>query len=167
MYLGASRVVGICSGKNFDFVEEAAGSKNAEVLELVDYTDEEALRKFQEENVGAFDCVYDTVTSGEKGEDYASTFPTLLKEETGQYIQLNGSPLDWMRAVAGKSPRQKTMLMLERNRKGDLEEVASLLESSGMKVHLSVRRFDEQNVAEGIEELKTRRVKGKIVFKMG
>ncbi len=49
-----AKVVGICSGKNFEFVKGESGidqAENAE-LDLVDYTDEKAMSEFKEKNVG-------------------------------------------------------------------------------------------------------------------
>eukprot|EP00986_Skeletonema_menzelii_P013461 scaffold7867_cov144-Skeletonema_menzelii.AAC.1 len=57
-----ARVVGICSGKNFEFVRARSGIEQAENnnLELVDYTDEKAMSQFKINSVGKFDCIYDT-----------------------------------------------------------------------------------------------------------
>ena len=43
--MGASRVVGICSGKNFEFVRTHGG-----IDELVDYTNDASMRKFVQDN---------------------------------------------------------------------------------------------------------------------
>ncbi|KAL9191408.1 hypothetical protein ACHAXT_001114 [Thalassiosira profunda] len=141
-------------------------AKNADVLELVDYSDADALKKFKEENAGKFDCIYDTATASGGGEDYESTFPTLLKEGTGEYVQINGKPMTLVKAAAGKLPKQRNFVMLQPKTTGQLEEVASLLEKGGMKPHLNIKSFDEKGVDEGFEALKSRRTKGKIVFSM-
>ena len=56
----------------------------------------------------------------------------------------------------------------EKNGKGKavLEEIATLLEASGVKPHLNVKSFDAKGVEEGFDLLKSRRTKGKIVFNM-
>ena len=69
-----------------------SGIKKVENLELVDYTDDEAMDNFKEKNVKTFDCIYDTATGSGKGEDYVSTMTKLLEEKTGEYVQINGSP---------------------------------------------------------------------------
>eukprot|EP00581_Thalassiosira_minuscula_P018971 CAMPEP_0183722884 /NCGR_PEP_ID=MMETSP0737-20130205/14701_1 /TAXON_ID=385413 /ORGANISM="Thalassiosira miniscula, Strain CCMP1093" /LENGTH=326 /DNA_ID=CAMNT_0025953129 /DNA_START=79 /DNA_END=1059 /DNA_ORIENTATION=- len=164
--MGASRIVGICSGKNFEFVREMSGIEKADILELVDYTDEAAMNDFKEENVGKFDCIYDTATGSGKGEDYVSTMMPFLTEKTGEFVQINGSSSTWARGFAGKMPPQRKLIITEQKGKADLEEIVSLLKSSNAKPHLDVKPFDEKSVNEGFEQLKGRRTKGKIVFKM-
>lgn len=161
-----ARVVGVCSGKNFDFVREMSGCEKAEDLELVDYTDDDAMNEFKEKNVKMFDCIYDTATGSGKGEDYTTSMPKLLKDTTGQYVQINGSPSTWARHAMGKMKPQRKMLLTAPKGRSELEEIVSLLEKSGVKPHLNVKSFDEQGVAEAFEELKGRRTKGKIVFDM-
>lgn len=164
--MGVSRIVGICSGKNFEFVREKCAIDKVENLELVDYTDDDAMKNFQQENAGKFDCIYDTATGSGKGEDYVSTMLKLLKEETGEYVQINGSPSDWVRHAVGKMKPHRTMVLTAKEGKADLEEIASLLESSGLKPHLDVKCFDKEGVGEAFDQLKARRTKGKIVFNM-
>ena len=157
-----ARVVGICSGKNFEFVRKMCGSSSDD-LELVDYTDDDAMKKFKEENAGKFDCIYDTATGSGKGEDYTTTMPALLKEGTGQYVQINGSGSTWTRHLMGKMKPQMNMVMTSKH-PTDLKDILSLLEKTGVKPHLNVKSFDEKGVTEGFEELKGRRTQGKIVF---
>ena len=156
---GAGRVVGICSGKNFEFVRENGG-----VEELVDYTDTESVHKFVEENAGKFDCIYDTATGSGNGEDYLSTaVPALLKAD-GKYVQINGKASVWLRKFAGKETEHRTLVVTESKARPDLERVAALLEKSNTKPYLNIKKFDEAGVQEGLKELKERRTKGKIVF---
>ena len=165
--MGASRIVGICSGKNFEFVKSIAiGAGGGEhSIELVDYTDANGMKKFCEDNVGLFDCIYDTATGSGKGEDYvSSSVPKLLKEKTGQYAQINGSASVWAKKFMGKETSQKSLVITDKNGKSDLEEIATLLEKTGVKPHLDVKTFDAEGVAEGFHQLKGRRTKGKIVF---
>ncbi|KAL3790407.1 hypothetical protein HJC23_013579 [Cyclotella cryptica] len=158
--MGAARVVGICSGKNFDFVRTHGG-----IEELVDYTDDAAVRKFVEENAGKFDCIYDTATGSGKGEDYVSTaVPTLLKKETGEYVQINGKPSDWLRKFAGMEKEHRALVLTKSKAKSDLELVATLLEATKARPYLNVKNFDETGVKDAFEQLKERRTKGKMVF---
>ena len=161
-----ARVVGICSGKNFGFVREMSGCEKAGDLELVDYTNDDAMNEFEEKNVKMFDCIYDTATGSGKGEDYTTAMPKLLKDTTGQYVQINGSPSTWARHAMGMMKPQQKMVLTASKGRSKLEEIVSLLEKSGVKPHLNVKSFDEQGVAEAFEELKGRRTKGKIVFDM-
>lgn len=164
--MGASRIVGICSGKNFDFVRGTSGIVGFDGLELIDYTDVDALVRFREENVGRFDCIYDTATGSGKGEDYVSSMFPLLKEKTGQYVQINGPPSTWARHAMGKMKPQRTMILVTGKAKSALDEIVSLLKISDARPHLDVKSFDENGVREGFEQLRGRRTKGKIVFNM-
>ncbi len=164
--MGASRIVGICSGKNFEFVRGTSGIESVEGLELIDYTDSDALKKFREENVGKFDCIYDTATGSGKGEDYVPSMIPLLKEKTGEYVQINGPPSTWARHAMGKMKPQRTMILTSGKSKSALEEIVSLLNISNARPHLDVKSFDENGVKDGIEQLKGRRTIGKIVFNM-
>lgn len=161
--IGASRIVGICSGKNFDFVKEKSGME----LELIDYTDDDAMKKFKEMNVRNFDCIYDTATASGHGEDYVADMMPLLKETTGMYVQINGSPATMARHVIGQMKNQRKVVFLSpTNPRMDLDEIVSLLKIFVARPHLDVKPFDENGVKEAFEQLKGRRTKGKIVFNM-
>lgn len=160
--IGAGRIVGICSGKNFDFVRSTGG-----ITELVDYTDNDVMQKFLEDNVGVFDCIYDTATGSGAGEDYVSLMMKLLNKDTGKYVQINGNGSDWARTFARRQQPQRTLVMTDKNGKPKLEEIATLLESTGAKPCVIVKPFDEKELEEGFNELKGRRTKGKIVFNIG
>lgn len=74
-------VVGICSGKNAEFVK----SLGADVV--IDYKDKEAYDKFIETTEkGSFDIVFDCVG----GENYHSQLDPLLKKTTGIYSSAVG-----------------------------------------------------------------------------
>lgn len=162
--MGATRIVGICSGKKFDFVRDTSGVKEAGNLELVDYTDDDALKNFIEENVGKFDCVYDTASGSGHGEAYEMTMAKLVKEKSGKYVQINMSPSTFARRAIGRMPPQMQMILCNTKDRAGLEEIASLLQSSDVKPHLNLKSFDEKGVEEGFEQLKGRRTNGKIVF---
>ena len=158
--MGAVRVVGICSGKNVEFVRE-----HCEIDELVDYTDDTAVQKFVEENKGKFDCIYDTATGSGKGENYVTTaIPLLLKQDTGEYVQINGSPSDWFRHFTGMEKEHRTLVVTKQDASGDLARVAELLQVSNAKPYLNTKEFNEAGANEAFQQLKERRTKGKIVF---
>ena len=70
---------------------------------MVNYRDPEAMKRFLKDNQGAFDMVYDTVTSFAPGDpDYEPSTRPLLKKLTGKYEAINGSPLDWTRGILDK-----------------------------------------------------------------
>ncbi|KAL3807338.1 hypothetical protein ACHAXA_001310 [Cyclostephanos tholiformis] len=160
--LGASRVVGVCSGRNFDFVKGTSGME----LELIDYTKEGSIEKFRGENIGKFDCIYDTVTGSGRGEDYVASMMPLLKESTGTYVQINGSPTTMARHVIGRMKAQRKVVFTSGRGKKDLEEIVSLLKIFVARPHLDVKTFDENGVKGAFEQLRGRRTKGKIVFNM-
>lgn len=158
--MGASRIVGICSGKNFDFVRTHGG-----IDELIDYTDDSSMQKFVQDNSYKFDCIYDTATGSGKGEDYVSTkIPTLLKENTGEYVQINGKPSDWIRHFAGFEKEHRSMVLTAPKAKSDLEQVAKLLQSINAKPYLEIKPFNDAGIKIAFEQLKERRTKGKLVF---
>lgn len=158
--LGAARIVGICSGKNMEFVRTNAG-----IDELIDYTDKDAVQKFVQDNAGQFDCIYDTATGSGKGEDYVSTsIPTLLKKRTGKYVQINGKALDWMRRFSGTEKEHRTLVLTATNAKSDLEKVAELLQKTNAKPFLDIKEFNETGINDAFVQMKGRRTKGKIVF---
>ena len=64
----------------------------------------------------------------------------------------------------GRQQPQRTLLLTNSKGKSDLEEIASLLKSSGAKPHLDVKPFDKEGVEDAFRQLKERRTKGKIVF---
>mmetsp|Transcript_5931 Transcript_5931/g.7497 ORF Transcript_5931/g.7497 Transcript_5931/m.7497 type:complete len:330 (-) Transcript_5931:41-1030(-) len=165
-----ANVVGICSGKNFDFVRGESGIDQMESinLELVDYTDDKAMSEFKEKNVGKFDCIYDTATGSGHGENYVSSMAKLLKDVTGEYVQINGGIATLMRYFTGTmKPQQNFFFTSDADNQTDLVEITRLLKSTGVKPHIDLLKpFDAESVAEGFEHLKGRRTKGKIVFNM-
>jgi len=159
-----SRIVGICSHKNSDFV-----LKNG-ATEVVDYTNQLQLNIFFIENKGKFDCVYDCSTgSGGKTDAYYKMSQTLLKVGLGpepimgQYVALNGSPSLWTKALIGRTPKNQTMVMTKKSQ-SDLHAICELLEAANMKPSIDVKSFTKEGVEEGFKLLKSRRAKGKIVF---
>jgi len=163
-----ARVVGICSGKNFDFVQGKSGmnEKVENKLELVDYTDEKAMSEFKQKSVGKFDCIYDTATGSGNGENYVASMAKLLKHD-GEYVQINGGASTIMRYFTGTmNPHRHFFLTSDEDNQTDLVEITRLLKSTNVKPHIEVKPFDAKSVAEGFEQLKGRRTKGKIVFNM-
>lgn len=159
----SSRVVGICSGKNFEFVRDMCGCEKNEDLELVDMQ-MRLLWNFPGTTMLGSSIVSMILSRSGKGENYTTTVMQSLKERTGQYIQINSPPSTWIRHFMGRMKPQTKMIMAA-NSKSDLEEISSFLEMMGVKPHLNVNRLiDEKGVAGGFALLKGRRTKGKIVF---
>jgi len=155
--LGVTRIVGICSGRNGDFVKEAGAT------EVVDYTNETQMTEFLDQNKGQFDCVLDVASGSGGGEDYWDLSIPLLKEETGHYTALNGTPSKWVRTLAGRKKERETLLMMEPS-SGDLELIATLLGRIDSKPIITEFSFNEKEVLEGLKKLGGRRVTGKLVF---
>lgn len=133
--IGASRIVGICSRKNFDFVKEISGME----LELIDYTDHDAMKKFKELNVGRFDCIYDTATASGHGEDYVADMMPLLKETTGMYVQINVFLATMTCHVIGQMKNQRAVVFLSSKNPMDLDEIVTLLKIFVARPHLDVK----------------------------
>jgi len=160
--LGVGRIVAICSSRNKELVLSHGAT------EMVDYSKEGELESFFETNQGKFDCVYDVATGSGGGEDYLNNSIGLLKrndagEIVGEYTALNGSPMKWILAFAGRQKEHETII-LKKSSGSDLEIIVQLLERTGARPLTKVMAFDEKTVDEGFKLLKSRRTKGKIVF---
>jgi len=64
------------------------------------------------------------------------------------------------------NPHRHFFLTSDEDNQTDLVEITRLLKSTNVKPHIEVKPFDAKSVAEGFEQLKGRRTKGKIVFNM-
>jgi alcohol dehydrogenase len=157
--MGVTRIIGICSGENAEFVKEAGAT------DIVDYADAMAMENFLSENSGKIDCVYDAATGSGKAEDYVKQSMPLLKEGVGEYVAINGSPSMWMRFFAGKMKSHQHMFFTKHSTQ-DLETIVSLLNKTGDRPYVTTFPFSNENVHEGFEMLKSRRTRGKIVFDM-
>ena len=174
--LGASHVTGICSKKNLDFVQETLGAD-----EVVNYRDPEAMKRFLEDNQGAFDMVYDTVTSfAPEDPDYEPSTRPLLKNFSGKYEAINGSPLDWTRGILDKfvgTPlfgtrgifqRKNYDLFLVTPKRENLAQIQSMFDKELLK-HApldKIFKLTEDDVNRAFTRMKSRRTVGKIVFEL-
>ncbi len=69
------------------------------------------MSEFKEKNIGKFDCIYDTATGSGHGENYVSSMAKLLKDVTGEYVQINGGIATLMRYFTGTmKPQQNSFL---------------------------------------------------------
>ena len=159
-----SRVVGICSSKNTNFILENGAT------EAVDYTNKEDLEDFFSKNVGKFDCVYDCSTgSGGKDDAYYEISQSLLKKGStdnvseGLYVAINGKASTWMKGLVGLLPKNQKLVVTKKSQ-SDLQLICELLEAGDAKPIVQLKSFTKEGVEEGFELLKSRRTKGKIVF---
>jgi NADPH:quinone reductase-like Zn-dependent oxidoreductase len=177
--MGAGEIVGVCSGKNEEFV------KSLGATDVIDYT-KQTIRDYCLDKAGnivpalQFDVIYDAATNSGAGEDYRDISMELLKPATsdkkhGQYVAINGSQEMWRRLFTiGFEPNQHLMVMKENP--DDLKHLAKLVDDGWMNSD-GVKEFVKPVIAEelpltadavekGFDLLKSRRTRGKIVFKM-
>jgi len=155
--LGASEIVGVCSGKNKNLVLEQGATK------VVDYTTENVKDVFPAEY---FDVVYDTATGSGGGEDYFSISESLLKKNKKNVI-LNGGAWTWISYFCGLQKANRRLLLTDMNT-ADLELLAELYNSKQIPPPVIFKTFplDANGIKEGFELLKSRRTVGKIVYKI-
>merc|ERR1712166_1126546 len=79
--MGASEIVGVCSGRNRELVMEHGATR------VIDYNTDKL-------NGGPFDVIYDAATASGAGEDYKASSKALLVPKTGTYVPLNQVMLD-------------------------------------------------------------------------
>jgi len=155
--LGASEIVGVCSGKNKDMVLEQGATK------VVDYTLDKVEDVFPAEY---FDIVYDTATGSGGGEDYFSVSESLLKmDKKAKNVILNGGLWTWVSYFCGLQKANRRLVLTDMNT-ADLEVLAEMYNSKQISPPVIFKTFflDAQGVKEGFEILKSRRTVGKIVF---
>jgi NADPH:quinone reductase-like Zn-dependent oxidoreductase len=162
--LGVKRIVGICSSKNADYVKDCGG-----VTEVLDYNDEVAMKAFLDANAGTIDHVYDAASySGGQGiQDYHQWSLQLLKENSGNYIALNGSVGSFFRyfVLGGTGFRDsRQTLHLTTFSTTDLQRVLELLMKAELKPDVNIMTFSQEGCEAGFNLLRSRRTKGKIVY---
>ena len=90
----------------------------------------------------------------------------MLREGTGTSIQINGGPSIWAEHFTRKEGSRRKLVATEPGGRADLAEIALLLEDSGARPHVNLKSFDASGVREGFEMLRSRRTRGKIVFRI-
>lgn len=160
--LGVKRIVGICSAKNASYVTSVGG-----ITEVLDYNDEAAMKEFAAANAGKIDHIYDTASYSGHGEDYNEWSLKLLKKDTGSYVALNGKVGKFLYFMVfggrGFRDRRQTLHIAKFSTQG-LDVVMELLSKSTLKPDVQVMEFSKEGCECGLELLRSRRTKGKIVF---
>lgn len=160
--LGA-HVTAVCSGKNEAFVRKLGAD------EVHDYNSASAVPL----NAGPFDAVYDMVSSPDAGDHCYEPDARPLLRSAGKYIAINGSPLDFLRSIIsgriGINLQRRDFAIVEYKQRGsDLAVLAGLCEQG--KLRPAVARelpFTEAGIAEAFLELRSRRLRGKVVLAVG
>jgi NADPH:quinone reductase-like Zn-dependent oxidoreductase len=171
--LGASHIVGVCSGKNADYVRSHGADR------VVDYACERIEESFgaadKADNALRFDVVYDCATNSGGGEDYKAASLKCLKSPSGekgsggagQYVAINGAAGMWVRHFTGVGQKKHQHLFLTDANTKDLSYLAGLADADGTAVRPVVSctlPFSHEGVSEGFRLLQSRRVVGKVVF---
>jgi len=158
--LGASEVVGICSGANAELCRQHGADR------IVDYKTELAQKRLRDVfGPGSFDVVYDCATGSGAGEDYKAQGLEVLKKGRTM-VALNGGVFDWLKCLTGFTGCGAHKLILTSGT-GNAEDL-EFLAKSGIKPCFA-DGFDgaplnEENVLHGFTLLKSRRARGKIAF---
>merc|ERR1711892_1387845 len=155
--LGASEIVGVCSGKNKDLVMEQGATR------VVDYTVEKVGDVFPAEY---FDVVYDTATGSGGGEDYFSVSEKLLnKEKKAKNVILNGGLWTWVSYFCGLQKANRKLVLTDMN-PADLDVLAKMSGTKRIQPPVIFKTFplDAEGVKKGFDMLQSRRTVGKIVF---
>lgn len=155
-----ARVVGVCSGKNFDRVKEFGANL------VIDYTKENFLNEIKNEK---FDIIFDTVTSPFDTDQFP-IFRRFLKED-GRFIAINGNAFGFFRGIIGKVlfdfPIDKHYLVLLDWNNKDLSTVRNFINKEyAEKLIDSEFLLNQKDVENAFDKLKSRRAKGKIVIKI-
>ncbi|KNC76350.1 hypothetical protein SARC_11143 [Sphaeroforma arctica JP610] len=158
-HMGAKDVVGVCSGKNADFVRGLGAT------DICDYKSENILDKYGAKH---FDVVYDCASSSGGGENYFEESFKVLKDE-GQIVALNGPPTSWVRKfIRWEAKGMKLLLTDNTDAKTTLENIFQIC-GPGLKppVHDPVYSFDQEGLTAGYKMLQSRRAQGKVAFNVG
>jgi len=164
--LGAKEVVGLCSKANHDLVMSHGATR------CVDYGDPEAYAAMLERD--RFDVVLDTVTAaewralGNKGTNYWPDGRKMLSraKKGRRHVSTSGSYGQWFKTIMGLSGPQKVVFMDLSNVEADLGRIHTILGGSAYP-HIDMQPpLTEAGLKEGLDRIRSRRARGKIVFSM-
>lgn len=153
----ASEIVGVCSGKNAEFVKLMGADA------IVDYTKEKVEDKYGKDH---FDFIYDTASYSGGNEDYFPLFDKVLKKG-GTAIAINGSPWAWTKAFLGVQGK-RIQLFKDVNHLDSGRCIAKVFENfqaTNMKpvVHKEYK-FTTEDCFAAYQETKSRRSRGKNII---
>eukprot|EP00128_Syssomonas_multiformis_P007135 Colp12_sorted_trinity150504_noHs@12953 len=172
-----ARVTAICGSRNVSFVK----SLNADHIICYDKDDIIASLAQIVSDHGAFDFVFDTVTSDDqrdKASDYkhrikSATNPALLSG-SAMYITIGADPEGWVKAHARRFlglnlfPKGEILHWVRFPcAQAELAQLAHLCESGQLKVQIGKKvDFEEKEIQEACGLLKSRRTVGKVVISL-
>lgn len=171
-HMGASEIVGVCSGRNTDYCKKHGATR------IVDYTKETITDAFSNATDDEkFDVIYDCATNSGGGEDYkAASIPLLCEgskesgRDHGQYVAINGALGMWLRMLTIGQKANEHLFLTDANT-GDLQRLGALVAGEGgaakgdiQPVIDSVFSLSAAGVDEAFKKLKSRRAVGKVVI---
>lgn len=140
-----------------------------------------------------FDVVFDAASYSGNGEDYLAVAKLILKPNTGQQVLLNANAGKWMSTLTGIGGEENSTLILTSHSSEDLKILANMFDTAATAkekattAEKKVTKITEekevsqasfpfgphiqrvfpltaQGVQEGFDLLKSRRVRGKVIF---
>ena len=168
-FLNANEIYGVCSSENVDLIKDIHICTDVFPYNAPNF--EEILNGalISEDGEKKIDLILDTVSSREDG-DKSQFYMKYLKND-GKYVALNSNSI--IRFITGFIRSFKPSINLEKNQthvhflnRDDNKglEILSKMISQG-RINFFIRKFvfDYNSIEEAIKELKSRRVKGKLV----
>jgi len=157
--LGAAEIVGLCSASNHALVLANGATR------CVDYTDPAAYAAMVEND--RFDVIYDTATAASPGTNYWPDGRKLLKKEKRcRHVSSSSTYGQLFSTLFGLSGRQKVVFMNLTQVGQDLAEITRILGGTIDTQVDMVVPLSAQGLSEGLDRLRSRRARGKVVFSM-
>ena len=161
-YLGFKNVYGICSSKNKEFV------KSFGIDEVLCYDKENYIKDCNEK----FDLIFDNVHSAESMQ--YEKYKILLKTNIGKYVVVNGTMKERIFGALQVLFQNKINIFEPKNfhyhfgslDNKYLEIAANMFAKKKLKVYYQKFIFDKKEIMNGLELIKSRRTKGKLVYEI-
>lgn len=156
----ASPIVAVCSAANRELCLQLGATK------VVDYTDTAAYETFKDSD--KFDLVYDCASGSGNKESYQEDSRLCFLKPGGKIVAINGGAWQWLRMLT-KMQSNDHQLMITKQSGVDLTSMLDLLLSSSdfKPIIDSTHLLTDEGIVEGFERLKSRRARGKIVYRIG
>ena len=180
---GVQTIVGVCSQSSVQFTSEV--SRNIDVVAYDDSSRslEDALAD-RVATHGKFDIVIDTVTSNDARDaacDYPNRLRPFVDDTRGRYVTFGGTPSQWAFAIirrcasgadADARASSSSLPFADRQRslqwvyfRGCERQLRYVVDALGVRpIARAAYPFTNEGVRRAMDDLKSRRVKGKIVI---